>query len=108
MTKLEEVIYDQLEAEGHALVEQVTEHVVTCFRKRPPSMLENIDGGPSGRCCWRIRERPPSTLVNINGGPPWEVLPKNPGAPTINTRNVDGGPPRRGCWKIWERPPLML
>jgi hypothetical protein len=38
MTKLEEVIYDQLEAEGHALVEQVTEHVVTCFQSQDPAV----------------------------------------------------------------------
>jgi hypothetical protein len=31
MMKLEEVVCDQLEAEGHALGEQVTEHVLTCF-----------------------------------------------------------------------------
>jgi hypothetical protein len=31
MLKLEEVIYDQLEAEGHVLVELVVEHVLTCF-----------------------------------------------------------------------------
>jgi hypothetical protein len=32
MTKLEEVVCDQLEAECHTLVEQVTEHVLTCFQ----------------------------------------------------------------------------
>jgi hypothetical protein len=31
MLKLEEVICDQLEAEGHVLVELVVEHVLTCF-----------------------------------------------------------------------------
>jgi hypothetical protein len=34
MLKLEKVVCDQLEAEGHTLVEQVTEHVLTCFRSR--------------------------------------------------------------------------
>jgi hypothetical protein len=38
MLKLEEVICDQLEAEGHVLVEQVAEHVLTCFRRRDPAI----------------------------------------------------------------------
>jgi hypothetical protein len=32
MLKLEEVIYDQLEAEGHVLAEKVAEHVLMCFQ----------------------------------------------------------------------------
>jgi hypothetical protein len=32
MLKLEEVIADQVEAEGHVLVERVAEHVLTCFQ----------------------------------------------------------------------------
>jgi hypothetical protein len=31
MLMLEEVICDQLEAEGHVLAEKVVEHVLTCF-----------------------------------------------------------------------------
>jgi hypothetical protein len=31
MLKLEEVVYDQLEAEGRILSEKVAEHMLTCF-----------------------------------------------------------------------------
>jgi hypothetical protein len=36
MLKLEEVICDQLEAEGHVLAEKVAEHVLTSFWSRDP------------------------------------------------------------------------
>jgi hypothetical protein len=36
MLKLEEVICDQLEAEGHVLAEKVVEHVLMCFRSQDP------------------------------------------------------------------------
>jgi hypothetical protein len=38
MLKLEEVVCDQLEAEGHVLVELVAEHVLTCFWSRDPDV----------------------------------------------------------------------
>jgi hypothetical protein len=36
MLKLEEVVYDQLEAKGRVLAEKVVEHVLTCFRSWDP------------------------------------------------------------------------
>jgi hypothetical protein len=36
MLKLEEVVCDQLEAEGCVLAEKVAEHVLMCFRCRDP------------------------------------------------------------------------
>jgi hypothetical protein len=36
MLTLEEVIDDQLEAEGRALAKEVAEHVLTCFRSQDP------------------------------------------------------------------------
>jgi hypothetical protein len=36
MLKLEEVIYDQLEAVGHVLAEKVVEHVLICFWSQDP------------------------------------------------------------------------
>jgi hypothetical protein len=41
MLKLEEVICDLLEAEGHVLAEKVAEHVLTCFQNRDP--IVNLD-----------------------------------------------------------------
>jgi hypothetical protein len=36
MLKVEEVVGNQLEAEGHVLVEKVAEHVLTCLWSRDP------------------------------------------------------------------------
>jgi hypothetical protein len=41
MLKLEEVISDELEAEGHVLVERVVEHVLMCFQSRDP--IDSLD-----------------------------------------------------------------
>jgi hypothetical protein len=50
MMKLEEVVCDQLEAEGSALVEQVTEHMLTCFQSRDPAVsLDPVMLGPVAR-----------------------------------------------------------
>jgi hypothetical protein len=38
MMKLEGIVCDQLEAEGRTLVEQVTEHMLTCFWSRDPTV----------------------------------------------------------------------
>jgi hypothetical protein len=47
MMKLEEVVCDQLEAEGHALVEQVTEHMLMCFQSWDPAIsLDPVMLGP--------------------------------------------------------------
>jgi hypothetical protein len=47
MMKLEGVVCDQLEVEGHALVEQVMEHVLTCFWSRDPTVsLDPVMLGP--------------------------------------------------------------
>jgi hypothetical protein len=47
MMKFVEVICDQLEAEGHVLVEQVTEHVLTCFWSWDPAVsLDPVMLGP--------------------------------------------------------------
>jgi hypothetical protein len=50
MLKLEEVVYDQLEAEGRILSEKVAEHMLTCFWSRDhavsldPVMLGLVTG----------------------------------------------------------------
>jgi hypothetical protein len=50
MMKLEEVICDQLEAEGRALVEQVMEHMLTCFQSWDPVVsLDPVMLGPVAR-----------------------------------------------------------
>jgi hypothetical protein len=36
MLKLEEVVEDQLEAEGHILAKKVAEHMLACFQCRDP------------------------------------------------------------------------
>jgi hypothetical protein len=36
MLKLDEVVCDQLEAEGRVLVEKVAEHMLMCFQSRDP------------------------------------------------------------------------
>jgi hypothetical protein len=47
MLKLEEVICDQLEAEGHVLAEKVAEHVLTSFWSRDPVVsLDPMMPGP--------------------------------------------------------------
>jgi hypothetical protein len=47
MLKLEEVAADQVEAEGHVLVERVAEHVLTCFQSRDPIIsLDPVVLGP--------------------------------------------------------------
>jgi hypothetical protein len=47
-----------------------------------------------------IRERPPSTLENFDGGP-LGGADRDPGAPTINVTNIDGGLPWRcRSWKF--------
>jgi hypothetical protein len=40
MLKLEEVVYNQLEVEGHVLAEQVAEHVLPCFWSRDPAVSQ--------------------------------------------------------------------
>jgi hypothetical protein len=48
MLMLEEVISDQLEAEGHVLAEKVVEHMLTCFRSWDPNTsLEPVVQGPT-------------------------------------------------------------
>jgi hypothetical protein len=47
MSKLEEVVCDQLEAEGHTLVKQVTEHMLMCFWSLDPAVsLDPMMLGP--------------------------------------------------------------
>jgi hypothetical protein len=47
MLRLEEVVVDQLEVEGHVLVEKVVEHVLTCFRSHYPVIsLDPVALGP--------------------------------------------------------------
>jgi hypothetical protein len=47
MLKLEEVICDQLEAEGHVLAEKVVEHMLTCFQSQDPIVsLDLVMLGP--------------------------------------------------------------
>jgi hypothetical protein len=78
----------------------------------------NIDGGLSGRQCWRfgsahhqckerqwwttwktvskVRERPPSTQPTSMVGP-LEGGARDSGAPTINAKNIDDRPSWRWC-----------
>jgi hypothetical protein len=50
MMKLEEVVGEQLESEGHALAEIVAEHMLTCFWSRDPQVsLELVVKGPITR-----------------------------------------------------------
>jgi hypothetical protein len=53
--------------------------------ERPPSMLKTSMAGP-----WEVLSKNPrAPTINARKHQqrtPWEVLPKNPGAPTINTR----------------------
>jgi hypothetical protein len=47
MLKLEEVICNQLEAEGHVLAKKVTKHMLTCFRSPDPIVyLDPVVLGP--------------------------------------------------------------
>jgi hypothetical protein len=47
MLKLEEVVCDQLEAEGRALAEKVAEHMLMCFRSKDPVVsLDSVMLGP--------------------------------------------------------------
>jgi hypothetical protein len=48
MLRLEEVVSDQLEAEGRVLAEKVAENVLTCFRSQDPIVsLEPVVLGPA-------------------------------------------------------------
>jgi hypothetical protein len=48
MLTLEEVVSEQLEAEGHVLAEKVAEHMLTCFESRDPNIsLELVVHGPT-------------------------------------------------------------
>jgi hypothetical protein len=67
--------------------------------------VEDVDGGPPGRCCWHVRQRLPPKLKTLMAGPlggaddrsgnghhrswrclwraPWGVLPVSPTLATI-------------------------
>jgi hypothetical protein len=48
MLRLEDVVSDQLEAEGRVLAEKVAEHMLTCFRSQDPVVsLEPVVLGPA-------------------------------------------------------------
>jgi hypothetical protein len=48
MLMLEEIISEQLEAEGHVLAEKVAEHVLTCFQSYDSNAsLEPVVQGPT-------------------------------------------------------------
>jgi hypothetical protein len=67
MLRLEEVVVDQLEAEGRILAEKVAEHVLTCFRSRDP--IISLDPG----ALWPIVETEEAARV-VSRRPPRQWL----------------------------------
>jgi hypothetical protein len=93
--------------------------------ERPPSMLRNVDGGPSGGatargsevgdvdggpprgCCQHVRQQPPLKLEMSMAGP-LRVLVEGPAVVTTEVEDVDGGPPGGCYWHVLQRPPPKL